>query len=135
MLNRSAVNPLTASVKNMMLRTSRQKVSPDSSLPKAVHVKLMKTPPPTPSIADADESPIASDIAPEIIFIPVHDHVSFIADGHQIARDHSPKPAQAQDHTTVDRRALLQNGERTSARDLRRLKRRLFLEAVNSDYP
>ena len=134
MLNRSAVKPLTTSVKNLLVYTRKQKVSPESSsLSKSIHVKLMKTPPPTPSIADADDSPISSDnIAPEIIFIPVLAHVSTVADDHHIARDHSQKPAQAQDHTIVNRRALLQNGERTSARDLRRLKSRLFLEACSS---
>lgn len=113
------------SIKNIF----SQKVSPASfgvmhaKTPTAQKVVTLPEKPVQTPVYSSMKNPAAAPARPQK---PVHRHSGSIGT--------SCHPTSA---GTADRRALLQKNEdkRMSARNLRKIKRRLFLEAVNSDQP
>ena len=117
------------SVKNTLLSTPR-KISPDSSPSKSMPVEATKAHKPTASNAPVSKT---------VIHQPgTHAPVCTAAAAGTVAvhaRSQKIIPRRRSTRRVVTGTARPSAAERTSARDLRRIKRRLFLEAVNSDQP
>lgn len=118
------------SVKNTLLSTPR-KISPDSSPSKPMPVEATKA-------QQRSTASIASESKAVIHQPGTHAPVCTAAAAGVSAHARSQKLVPRRRSTrrvVTGATARPSAAERTSARDLRRIKRRLFLEAVNSDQP
>jgi len=124
-------NIITKSLKSL-LTSSNRKISP--AVPSTeFHVKIVASPPSEKNISHA---PPRQSHQQKIAMLPASVsavETRLIEDQSKVPHSRPQKPTYTHSHRFTDRRSSLQNSdERLSARQLRKMKRRLFLEAVNS---